>query len=348
MNGIRQGSQVLQQAKETTPEHEREVTQGRGTRSVAPVPTFREATRATIEQLRQIWDPDGGTEKQWNASFEKHVLPALGELPVDAVRATDVLRVLEPIWRNRQVTAIRIRNRIRRILGWCQAHGYLEQNVADARLGAALPPLRTMTTHFRALPHEAIPEAIVAVNASNAPPAVKLCLQFLILTVATSAEARGAEWSEILPEQRLWDVPHNRRKSRLAHRQPLSEPAMAVLQEARALDDGSGLVFPSTRRFGQPIKSSMLMDTLRSVGLAERTTVIGLRSSFNDWAIVSADADYAVTQLTLGRREDAQSCLAFCRSERVAQRRILLDRWGAFVCSGESSTVNNRLDTERR
>ena len=42
-----------------------------------------------------------------------------------------------------------------------------------------------------------------------------------------------------------WTIPGDRMKGGREHRVPLSSRALAVLDEARALDDGSGLVFPA-------------------------------------------------------------------------------------------------------
>ena len=73
------------------------------------------------------------------------------------------------------------------------------------------------------------------------------------------------------------------------HRIPLSPAALAVLEQARALDDGSGLLFPSPRKQGRELSTMTLTLTkvLRDTGLAERCTVHGFRSSFRDWCAES-------------------------------------------------------------
>ena len=78
---------------------------------------------------------------------------------------------------------------------------------------------------------------------------------------------------------------HSRRthEGRRGHRVPLSDAALAVLEQARALDDGSGLVFPSPLRAGHPLSDMSLTKLLRDRGLADRATVDGFRSAFRDW-----------------------------------------------------------------
>ena len=103
--------------------------------------------------------------------------------------------------------------------------------------------------HFRALPYSEIPEALDIVEASSASPVAKLALKFLVFTAARSGEVRGAMWTEIQAD--VWKIPGERMKAGLEHRVPLSAPALEVLEEARTLDDGSALVFPSPIRRGR-------------------------------------------------------------------------------------------------
>ena len=105
-----------------------------------------------------------------------------------------------------------------------------------------------MKAHFRALPYGEVSGAPKRVEASGASTAAKLCLRFLILTAARSGETRGAAWAEMDAEAREWRIPGERTKGGVAHRVPLSDAALAVLERARALDDGSGLIFPSPLR----------------------------------------------------------------------------------------------------
>ena len=54
----------------------------------------------------------------------------------------------------------------------------------------------------------------------------------------------------------------------------MSDAALEVLQGAKGLHDGSGIVFPSPLRAGRPLSDMTLTKVLRDVGLAERATSI--------------------------------------------------------------------------
>ena len=123
--------------------------------------------------------------------------------------------------------------------------------------------------NFRALPHAEVGAALAKVRSSDAYPSTKLCLTFLTLTATRSGEARLAEWSEIDLDTRTWTIPAERMKAGRQHRVPLSQQALDVLQEARSLDDGSRLIFPSVG--GRPLGDGTISKLLRERGIDGHT-----------------------------------------------------------------------------
>ena len=104
--------------------------------------------------------------------------------------------------------------------------------------------------HLRALPYFEVPTILALIDQSRSSLVTRTCLRLLILTAAKSGTARGARWNEIDPERREWLIPGTRMKSGTAHRVPLSDAALAVLDCVQPLRDADGLVFPSPRRSG--------------------------------------------------------------------------------------------------
>ena len=175
-----------------------------------------------------------------------------------------------------------MRQRISTIMKWAVAQGYRSDNPAGDAIGAALPKHNGKAKrHHRALPHGEVAAAIEAVRGSGAGRSVKLAFEFLVLTAARSGEVRLATWDEIDKEAATWTVPAARMKAGREHRVPLSGRALAILDEARSLDDGSGLVFPGTR-VGKPLSDMTLSKLMRDLGLD--AVPHGFRSSFRDWS----------------------------------------------------------------
>ena len=272
-------------------------------------------------------------------ALAKYAFPIIGDLRVDRITREDVLRILTPIWATRPETARKLRGRVRATLRWCQAHGYVESNVAGEGIDGALPAMPRVAAHFRALPYREVPDALKTVEASSASLAGKLCLRFLILTAARSGEARGATWDEIDHGAQEWRIPAARMKGNLEHRVPLSDAAMSVLEQARTLRDGSDVVFPSPRARGRPLSDMSLTKILRSTGLAERTVVHGFRSAFRDWTSEQTNAAHAVMELSLAHAVGSAVEQAYARSDLLAKRRSLMQRWSDFVTEGDPRVV---------
>ena len=296
----------------------------------AAIPTFREAAEQTFEANKPRWR-NGKHTVSWWQTLERHAFPILGEMPVDKIGREDVLRVLPPIWSVRMETARRVRQRIRTILRWCMAHGYVEHNVAGEAIDGALPPMPRLKTHLRALPHQEVAAALATVDASGAALASKLCLRFLILTAARSGEARGATWHEIHEDAREWRIPGSRMKAGVEHRVPLSDAALEVLKQARPLRDESGLIFPSSVKPGHPMSDMTLTQVLRKTGLAEHSTVHGFRSTFRDWAAECTSAPHAVMELSLAHAVGSSVEQAYARSDLIEKRRTLMQAWAEFL-----------------
>ena len=115
------------------------------------------------------------------------------------------------------------------------------------------------------------------------------------------------------------------------HRQPLNNQTIAVLESIQALQDDSGLIFPSPARKGKSLSDMSLTKLLRDNGLADRATVHGFRSSFRIWASERTNADHAVMELCLAHAVGNAVEQAYARSDLLAKRRRLMNRWGAFV-----------------
>lgn len=263
--------------------------------------------------------------REWLASLEGHVLPALGDRPVADISGADVLAVLGPLWHSAPVAARRLRQRVREVLDWCIAAGHRDSvnpvQVADGGLSRARPPVQ----HRTAIAWRQAPEVYARLRAMQEIGAAPVALA--LLTAARSLEVRGAEWSEIDGDGRLWAIPAERTKTRRPHRVPLSGAALTLLQ---GLPRRGGLVFPGRRGL---ISGSALLEALRAASGHAAADVHGLRSAFRDWAGEAAHAPREVAEACLAHIPPAVE-RAYARSDLLERRRELMEAWGQF-CSGD-------------
>ena len=197
------------------------------------IPMFRDAAQAVYDANRPRWRIDKHT-KLWWASLENHVFPVIGDMRVDRITQSDVLKCVEPNWTTRPEAARKARQRIRTTLRRCQAHGFVTFNVAGEVIDGALPPMPRVQSHFRSLPYQEVAEALDIVDHSGASEAAKLCLRFVVLTAARSGEARNAVWDEVEFSNCEWQIPATRMKAANEHRVPMSDAALEVLQQAKS------------------------------------------------------------------------------------------------------------------
>ena len=294
------------------------------------VPTFRQATHAYYERHSPNLK-NGKHAKNWMQVLERHVMPVLGETPVDEIDGPDVLAVLDAIWTTRPPTARRVRQRMRSIFSWCLAHGYIDFNPAGESIDGGLTKQPASKNHFRAAHYSEVEEILAIVDASTANESAKLALEFLVLTAARSGEARGATWDEIDLGARTWTIPASRMKAGVEHRVPLSDQALDVLERARGLDNGSGAIFPSPQRRRKTLSDMTFSQLLRRERISNRTTPHGMRTAFRVWAAEKTTASWAACEAALAHRVGNAVEQAYARTDWYAERVGLMQAWADFI-----------------
>ena len=298
--------------------------------------TFHHVADAYIAAHEASWR-NAKHRQQWSNTLDTYAHPTLGDLPVADVDTGAVMKVLEPIWREKAETASRLRGRIESVLDYAKARGWRDgENPARWRGHVAnMLPKRSKVQpveHHPALPWREIGGFMAGLANQNGVGAQ--ALRFTILTGARTSEAIEAQWSEIDMMAGVWTVPAARMKAAREHRVPLSGAALAVLKAVAPLRDDTrgGWVFPGARA-GRPLSNMAFLMLLRRMGRGD-LTAHGFRSTFRDWAAETgqpADVAEAALAHTLGNKVQA----AYQRGDLLERRRKLMDAWAAFCIRTE-------------
>ena len=290
------------------------------------IPTFEAATDRVIRLRRTAWKPGSRTEAQWRAAFQAHVFPRIGRKPVHTITGRDVLAVLtaDDLWNRQRATGRRVLQWVTAVFEWVTAQGYRTDNPATA-IRAALPKTGGRVKHQRAIHHSKVAGALEAIQKAPGGLSAKLCLRWVGLTACRSGEAREARWKDV--DGDVWTIPAVGTKSGRTFRVPLSRAALAVLDEAAKLSDGSGLIFPGARR-GRPVGSVSLTRLLSRAGVDG--SVHGFRSSFRDWAGESG-VPREVAEACLAHVVSNQAEAAYARSDLLGRRRDIMQAWGEYA-----------------
>ena len=139
-------------------------------------------------------------------------------------------------------------------------------------------------------------------------------------------------WSEVDLENKIWTIPAERMKAKLAHRVPLSARVLAILEAQK--DQHDTLVFPSVR--DQVALSDMAITALLRRQKAHSdtpgriATAHGFRSSFRDWCSEKGySRDLAERSLAHTIKDKVEA--AYHRTDLLEQRRPLMDAWARFI-----------------
>jgi len=304
----------------------------------AKATTFKECAESYIAAHEAGWR-NPKHRQQWRSTLETYCFPVIGALPIQSIDTDLVIKVLEPIWRNKTETANRLRGRIELILNYAKARNYRDGANPAAWRGhldmlLARPSKIAPHEHHAALPYPEIGSFVAELRGRDSTSA--RALEFLILTATRTGEVIGAEWDEFDLATKVWTVPANRMKGNREHRVPLSDRAVEIvrLMQSRREND---FVFPG-RNGG--LSNMSLLALLRNMGRA--LTAHGFRSSFRDWAAEQTNFPNEVCEMALAHAVGDKVEAAYRRGDLFEKRRRLMQAWADYCARPNQSAGNVR------
>jgi integrase len=290
--------------------------------------SFKKAFESMFE-LRKKHLSNAKHLAQWTSTMETYVFPTIGAKSVSDVTHADILAILEPIWFEKAETAKRVLQRLELVFRSAILRGQREKASPCIGIAEELGVKHLEVEHHRALPYANVPAWIQTLRESPCQEVTKLAFEWLILTATRSGETRGATWDEIDSKAALWTIPKERMKGRREHVVPLSKRCLEILNEARALNPSSDLLFPGPRT-GEELSDMALTKVLRDRGFADVATAHGFRSSFRDWATESAKVREVVAEAALAHTVRDKTEAAYRRAAYLDERKALMRRWARY------------------
>ncbi len=317
--------------------------------TVAAALTFEQAAARYIEANESGWK-NSKHAAQWTATLKSYAYPSIGKIQVPVVDTSHIVSILEPIWTSKTETASRLRGRIEAILDWAKVRGYRKgENPArwKGHLDHILPPRNKVqkVKHHPALPYREVSAFMTALQAQECMGA--RALEFAIFCASRSGEVRGATWSEIDLNTKVWTIPAERMKAEKEHRVPLSSAAIKLLNALPQMG-GTDLVFPNSKN--EALSDMTLTAVIRRMdeasikagGLGWREngvkviTAHGFRSTFRDWAGETTDFPREVIEHALAHQLKDKAEAAYARGTLFAKRVQLLEKWNQY-CANPSN-----------
>ncbi|PDT60534.1 integrase [Bradyrhizobium diazoefficiens] len=291
--------------------------------------TFEKCAETYIATHKDGWKNSKHAD-QWTTTLKTYVYPIFKDRPVAAIDNDLVLRVLQPIWKEKTETASRIRGRIERILDWARVmkfragenparwKGHLDHLLAKRSRVASI-------NHHAALPIDATPDFVQILRREKT--IVARAFEFCILNATRTGETLGMRWGEYDEKAQLWTVPGARMKAGRDHRIPLAERSRIILAEMQEIRT-SDFVFPGGIK-ERPLSSMAFLMLLRRLERQD-ITAHGFRSTFRDWAAERTDFPNEVVEMALAHTIGNKVEAAYRRGDLFDKRRQLADAWAAF------------------
>lgn len=317
--------------------------------------TFAEAWEKFAAEKVKEFSTDRYRE-QWQRTVEIYALPELGKMAVQEIGLQDVLRVLTPLWDDKTVTGVKVRERVEKVLAWATVHGYRTgDNPArwkgNLDMVLAAPSKVAGAENYPALQLDDVARWWKALKAREGMGAKALAFQ--AMTATRSGAIRFATWDEIDLDAKLWTIQPGRQSSKIpksdtAKRIPLTD-AMIDLLEALPRLEGSNLVFWAPR--GGALSDATMGKVMRMIHEAdqkaggagyvdaktgEQAVPHGLRSAFRTWVAERTEFDGDMAEVALFHKVGNKVAQAYNRADMVEKRRGMMTAWGDFLHGKET------------
>ncbi len=254
----------------------------------------------------------------------------LANRPIKEIVPAEILHVLKQVEKSgRRETARRLRGIIGSVFRLAIVTLRAETDPTLALRGALLTP--KVKGRAAITDEHKFGEMLNALNEYDGWLTISAAIKFLILTCVRPGEVRGAVRSEFDLKKAVWHIPAERMKMRNPHDVPLSNQAIALLEEVWPLSEGFELVFPSIRSKRRPISENAMNSALRRMGYAkDEVTSHGFRVTAST-ILNSRGFDPDVIEAVLAHQDGNKIRRTYNSASYWQQRVELLQKWADLL-----------------
>ncbi|MNJ27313.1 Prophage CP4-57 integrase [compost metagenome] len=293
-----------------------------------------EASQSTFERMAAKWldlkrhsvSEEYATDS-WR-SLEMYVLPFIGSMPIDKIRAPKVIELLRPLEADgKHETVRRLCQRINEILDYSVNHGLLAANPCSAIRKVFRKPTKK---HMPTLKPDELPLLMADIANGRLEHTTRCLIEWSLHTLVRPGESAGTRWDEIDLEDKVWNIPADRMKMDRPHSIPLTPQAISLLERMKPISGHRPFVFPGRRDPLSHINDQTANAALKRLGYGGRLVAHGLRSlgsttlneqGFNPDAIEAA----------LSHADENEIRRAYNRSDYFEQRVIMMSWWSNHI-----------------
>jgi integrase len=187
------------------------------------------------------------------------------------------------------------------------------------------------TNHRPSLKADQLPEYLQKLEAYSGKT-VKLALKLLLLTFVRPGEVRGGRWEEIDEEKAEWRIPAERMKMNRPHVVPLSQQALEVIKELRALTGKGKLMFPGTCHVTKEISDVTLLKALKLMGYQGEKKIVphGMRHTAST-ILHESGFKTEVVEAQMAHIDRNKVRAAYNHAQYFEERKQMMQWWGDYL-----------------
>ncbi|MCB1686881.1 MAG: integrase arm-type DNA-binding domain-containing protein [Halioglobus sp.] len=299
------------------------------TRHLAAAESFEAVAREWF--AAKMIDKSESHRKRTLSALEKDLFPALGNRPIAAITAPELLATLRRIESRGAVeSAHRTKQTAGQVFRYAVSTGRAERDPSGDLKGALR---NAKKRHHPAIIDPAeLGHLLIAMESFTGTPVVKTALLLSPLLFQRPGEIRAMEWTEVNWEESRWEIPAEKMKMRQPHIVPLCKQALALLEEMHRLTGRGKYVFPSARGASRCMSENGVRTALRTLGYDNETiTPHGFRATARTLLdeVLGYRVDWIEHQLAHAVR-DANG-RAYNRTSHLKDRTKMMQGWAEYL-----------------
>ncbi len=288
--------------------------------------TFYNIAERWIEIKRDSVTPDYAKDL-WS-SLELHIFPSLGNTPISALTAPNVIKILRPIEAKGSLETVkRLTQRLNEVMTYAVNCGLVQANPLSGIKEVFKKPKKE---NMAALAPAELPELMQAIATASIKRTTRCLIEWQLHTMTRPKEASGARWEEIDLEAKIWTIPPERMKKRREQRIPLTEQMLALLEVMKPISGHREYVFPSDRDPKKPCNSQTANMALKRMGFAGRLVSHGLRSLAST-TLNEQGFERDLVEAALAHVDDNQVRSAYNRTDYLERRTPMMCWWSEHI-----------------
>lgn len=296
--------------------------------------TFEKAALAFLESRRESGYDARATDDILRR-LQKHILPALGALPLGEITARELLNVLLGVRRlGIEETARRCRQYVSQVFQFAIVRGWAERNPAADLQGIHELRRTNQVRHQRAVKTPAeLGRLLLDIETISDTLAGK-ALDLAPYVFVRASELTGARWAEVDLTSSFWRIPAERMKAKGEHIVPLARQVKERLEALYELTGGGPCLFPGFKDSQAPMRPETTRMALIRLGYGPGALVSHTTHGFKSVAstfLRERGFNPAWIEIQLAHGERNKVVAAYNHADYITDRQAMMQSWADYL-----------------